>query len=295
MKRFFAAVAVLVCALPAYAQTRPVTIEDILSLKTVGSPAVSPDGALVLYTVRQWEADKERMEARTRIWKVPVAGGAARQLTFGERGDTQPQWSPDGRYITFLSARGQGSGDDAPKAQIHVMPSDGGEAWKLTDAKEAVQSYSWAPDSRSIAFVATDERSSDEESGVRKRDDERVFEGDFRYQHLWTIHVDSKEAKRVTSGTAYTLTGSPSWSPDGKRIAFSAKPTTMLRDYRSDVYVADIASGAIDKISTNAGPDGQPQWSPNGSFIAWVSEPSAAKAIGDGTLPSYVGLSHLII
>ena len=48
------------------------------------------------------------MESRTRIWKVPVAGGAARQITFGERGDSQPQWSPDGRYISFVSARGAG-------------------------------------------------------------------------------------------------------------------------------------------------------------------------------------------
>ena len=78
----------------------------MLNLKAVGSPVVSPDGTQVLYTVRQWEAEKDRMESRTRIWKVPVAGGAARQITFGERGDSQPQWSPDGRYISFrLRAR----------------------------------------------------------------------------------------------------------------------------------------------------------------------------------------------
>jgi Tol biopolymer transport system component len=295
MKRSFVAVAVLACALPAYAQTRPVTIDDILNLKAVGSPAVSPDGTQVLYTVRQWEPDKERMESRTRIWKVPVAGGGARQLTFGERGDTQPQWSPDGRYISFLSARGSGTGDDAPKAQIYVMPSDGGEAWKLTDTKEAVQSYAWGPDSARIAFVSTDARSTDDESAVRKRDDERVFEGDFRYQHVWTIDLESKTAKRVTSGTTYTVGGSPSWSPDGRRIAFSARQTPMLRDYRSDVYVADVATTSVEKVSTSAGPDMQPQWSPNGNFIAWVSEPTTAKAIGDGTVPSYLGHGHLIV
>ena len=109
-----------------------------MKMKSVGSPMVSPDGGQVLYTVRQWESDKDRMESRTRIWKVPAAGGAARQLTFGERGDSQPQWSPDGRYISFLSARGAAGGDDAPKAQIFLMRADGGESWKLTDAKEAV-------------------------------------------------------------------------------------------------------------------------------------------------------------
>src|SRR5687768_229741 len=130
------AVAVLISA-PASAQKRPVTIDDVLHLKAVGAPAVSPDGTSVLYTIRQWEPaserEKDKMEARTRIWKVPVAGGAPQQITFGERGDTQPQWSPDGQYISFVSARGAGAGEDAPKPQIHLMRANGGESWKLSD------------------------------------------------------------------------------------------------------------------------------------------------------------------
>jgi Tol biopolymer transport system component len=81
-----------------------VTVDDVLGLRTAGSPVVSPDGTEVLYTVRGWEAqagkDQDRMDARTHIWVVPVAGGAARQITFGDRGESQPQWSPDGRYIS---------------------------------------------------------------------------------------------------------------------------------------------------------------------------------------------------
>ena len=84
MKTIFAAAAcVLLMAPNALAQQRPVTIDDVLALKAVGSPAVSPDGTQVLYTVRHWEAERDRMESRTRIWKVPAAGGAARQITFG--------------------------------------------------------------------------------------------------------------------------------------------------------------------------------------------------------------------
>ena len=290
-----AAVAVLLLAAHALAQQRPVTIDDILGVKAVASPAVSPDGAQVLYTVRTWETERDHMEPRTRIWKVPVAGGSARQLTFGERGDSQPQWSPDGRYIGFVSARGPAAGDEAPRPQVYVMRSDGGEAWKLTDAKEGITSYSWAPDSSRIAYVTSDPRSTDDDAAIRKRDDERVFEGDFRYQHMWTIQLDSKTAARVTTGSGYTVTGSPSWASGGKRLVFSAKPTTMLRDYRSDVYIADLATDTIEKISSNPGPDNQPQWSPDGMSIAWIAEPTAAKAIGDGTLPSYLGHGHLII
>ena len=304
MKKTLAALVLVVAvALPAAAQQRPVTIDDILGIKAVASPAVSPDGTHVLYTVRHWESDRasnaaapgDRMEARARIWKVPVAVGAPRQITFGERGDSQPKWSPNGRYISFVSARGTGTGDDAPRAQIYVMRTDGGEAWKLTNAKEGVASYAWSLDSTHLAYITTDARSTDEEAAIRRRDDERVFEGDFRYAHLWTVHVDTQEAKRITEGTSFTITGSPSWSADSKRVTFAAKPTTMLRDYRSDVYVADIASRAVEKISTSAGADGQPQWSPDGAWIAWTSEPTSVKPIGDGTLPMYLGHDHLVL
>ncbi len=285
---------------------KPVTIDDVVNLKSVASAVVSPDGSQVLYTVRGWEAEGNRMESRTRIWKVPVSGGAARQMTFGERGDSQPQWSPDGRHISFVSARGSGGGDDAPKAQIYILRADGGEAWKLTEAKENIASYSWAPDGNRIAYVATDARTADEEAAIRRRDDERVFEGDFRYQHIWTIALNPSAgsgsanpapsaAVRVTEGTDYTVTGAPSWSPDSARLVFSAKPTTMIRDYRSDVYVAALASRSIEKISTNAGPDGSPQWSPDGAHIAWTAEPITLKPIGDGTLPSYIGHGHLML
>jgi dipeptidyl aminopeptidase/acylaminoacyl peptidase len=289
------AMVVMMSATPALAQQRAVTVDDILHLKAVASPMISPDGTHVLYTVRAWESERDRMEARTRIWRVPVAGGAARQITFGERGDTQPQWSPDGRHISFVSARGAGTGDEAPRPQIYVMRTDGGEAWRLTDAKEGVSSYAWSPDSARIAYISVDPRSSDEEAAIRKRDDERVFEADFRYSQLWTIDVDAKTATRITQGSTLTIGGSPSWSPDGTRIAFTAKPTTMLRDYRSDVYIADISSRHVEKISTNAGADAQPQWSPDGAMIAWASDPSTVKPIGDGTLPSYVGHSHLVL
>jgi dipeptidyl aminopeptidase/acylaminoacyl peptidase len=283
----------------ATAIRRAVTIDDVLAIKAAGSAMVSPDGSQVLYTVRQWEPgserEKERMESRPRIWRVPVRGGASRQITFGERGDTQPQWSPDGRYISFVSARGTGTDDDAPKPQIYLMRADGGEARKLSDAKEGVTSYAWSPDSRRIAYVTVDPRSASHEAEIRKRDDERLFESDFRYAHIWAIDVESQHLARVTDGTSWTVRGAPSWAPDSKRLTFTAGVTTMLRDSRSDVFVADTATKQIEKISTNPAADSQPEWSPDGASIAFVSEAPMGKPIADGTLPSSVVNSRLMI
>jgi dipeptidyl aminopeptidase/acylaminoacyl peptidase len=288
-------VAVVLLHTPALAQTRVVTIDDILSLKGVASAVISPDGTQVLYTVRQWEQERDRMESRMRIWKVPVTGELARQITYGERGDSQPQWSPDGRYISFLSARGSGTGEDAPRAQIYLMRTDGGEAWKLSEATDGVTGYTWSPDSRQIAFLTVDPRTPAQEADIRKRDDERVFENDFRHTHIWAIDVESKQARRVTDGTSWTVRGTPSWSPDGQRLVFAAAVTTMLRDYRADIYIADLATKQIERISTNPASDGQPEWSPDGALIAWVMQPAMGKPIGDGTLPSSVNNSRLVL
>lgn len=281
-----AGILVVAHAISGTAQPRPVTIDDVLAMRTVSAPAVSPDGTRVLYTVRAWEPasakNADRQEARTRIWMVPVGDSAARQVTFGDRGDSQPQWSPDGRYISFVSSRGAGEGDEAAPAQIFVMRADGGEAWPLTMAKEDVAAYSWAPTAGQIAYVTRDPRSSEQEARLKMRDDARVYEGDFRYAHLWTIAVDTREAVQLTQGTEWTVSGAPSWSADATRLTFAAAPTSMIRDDRSDVYVLDIASKRAEKITTNAGPDASPRWSPDGRTIAYVSEPNTGKPLGDG-------------
>ena len=277
----------------ALAQNRAATFDDALNVKAVGAATISPDGSQVLYTVRQWEAEKDRMEARTRIWKVATDGKSpARQITFGEKGDSQPQWSPDGKFISFISNRG--AGEDV-KAQIYVMQADGGEAWKLTDAKENVSAYSWAPDGARIAYVATDPRSPEDEADIKKRDDERVFEGDFRYAHVWVVEVGTKQSTRITQGKDYTVGGAPSWSPDSSRFVFGGGVTPMLRDNRRDIYLADVAATRVEKISTNFGNDASPKWSPDGKSIAWTLEPYNGAPIPDGTAPSVVLQSRLVL
>jgi dipeptidyl aminopeptidase/acylaminoacyl peptidase len=294
------------------AAARAVSIADLLSLKQVGSPRLSPDGRTILYTVRGWEnaagRDNQRKEARSHVWRVSTDGSGVRQLTFGERGETLPQWSPDGKTIAFVSPRDPGSGaasapgeGDGPIAQLWTMPADGGEARKLTDSKESVSAYAWSPNGTTIAYVARDPLSKEADDKRKRRDDPQVFEGDFRQSHLFTIDVDAAaaghaDATELTHDAALVVRGDPTWSADSRRIAFSAAPTTMIRDDRADIYVLDVAArSAPDKITTNLGPDTDPVWSPNGATIAFLSSPNTGTPLGDGIPLQHVGNEHLML
>src|SRR5262249_6121265 len=185
--------------------------------------------------------------------------------------------------------------DSDPIAQIWLMRADGGEAWVLTHAKEAITSYAWSPDSATVAFVSRDALPKEVDDRHKKRDDGNVFEGDFRLAHIWTASVAGGEARELTHDEKLTVEGAPSWSADSKRLVFSASPTTMNRDGRADIYVATLGSSALEKISTNPGPDTDPVWSPDGATIAYTSGFVEAKPLGDGTAIVRVGNQHLMI
>lgn len=286
----------LLAAAAAAAQSRPVTVDDVLALRAVAAPQIAPDGRAVLFTVREWvDAGGGRKDARTAVWRAPADGSApARRLTFGERGESQPAWSPDGRYMSFVASRGK-AGDRDARAQVWVMRTDGGEAWALTDAAENVQAYAWSPDARSVAFTTADAQAGPEKDAIERRDDEREYERPAPPVHLWVADVATRAATRVTSGDAFTIQGGLSWSPDNAHVAFTGGASALLRDGRRDVYIADVAAKTAEKISPNFGPDSNPRFSPDGTRVAYTSDPVTAPPIGDGTPRGTVGQSRVMV
>jgi dipeptidyl aminopeptidase/acylaminoacyl peptidase len=301
--RFVVVTAALPVTLLAQETRRPMTIDDMMELRQVGSPAISPDGNTVVYTVAAWEhpnakadtARGDKHERRSHLWLVPSDGSKpARQVTFGERGESAPQWRPDGSAIAFLAARGQASGEEGPRPQIWLLPVEGGEAQQLTNQKEGVSSFVWSRDGSKIALLVLDSLATADEWRRRRRDDPRVYEGDQRMTHIWVFDVATKQSNKITEG-AFTVRGAPSWSPDGTRLAYQSAPTTLLRDARADVFIVDVANRRTEKFSIASIVTSAPVWSPDGSKIAYTVIPQSHAARADGMMDREIGNSRIVV
>ncbi|HUP22769.1 MAG TPA: S9 family peptidase [Thermoanaerobaculia bacterium] len=272
------------------ASSRVLSARDTIRIDSVGSPAVSPDGAWVLYTQASRDLSEEvtpdegadDYERVTHVWRVGIDGTERRRMTAGPHDATAPRWLADSRRFAFLSPRprtkkpargdGDGDGDGGPKQQVHFQYLDGGEAWPVTDHAEGVSGFEISPDGGSIAFLAIDPLSAEKKRQKKEKDDSFVVDAEFRFTHLWVHDIESGNARRLTEG-AFTVSD-PQWSPGGRTLAYVTRPNPKNDDsWDSDVWVVDVASGATRKLHDNPGSDESPRFSPDGMTLAFASTP----------------------
>jgi dipeptidyl aminopeptidase/acylaminoacyl peptidase len=262
--------------------------EDVYALTSVGDLRLSPDGLHIAYVVN-W-IDREENGYRSAIWVRPLDGSEEpRRLTSGTRSDSSPRWSPDGRWLAFVSNRD--GEDETAHGELYALPASGGEPRRLTEGKEGVESIAWSPDSRRIAFARRVRDEAYEEEDDRRRAPRRFTRvyvkldsvgwiGD-RRKHVFVVDLDGDE-RQLTEGDCENY--EPAWSPDGSRLVFAS-----MRGERWDVefiealYELEVdADGAEPRRLTQPDESGNlPSFSPDGALIAYVHTPE------DGTSPHH--------
>jgi dipeptidyl aminopeptidase/acylaminoacyl peptidase len=286
-------VTALLASVPVAAQTPAAfTIDDLVKIRRVGDPQVSPDGRSIAFTIT--DTDYAANRRTTQIYLMPTAGGEPRQLTNDKASSSTPRWSPDGRLLAFVSARDG-------EAQIHTLDVASGATQKITSISTGADAPVWSPDGKLIAFVSEiyPECADDAcnaarlkqvaESKVKAKIADRLL---FRHWNAW------KEGKRShvfvvasTGGAARDLTpgdydappfslGGPSdyaFSPDSRELVF-ARNTDKVEavSTNGDLFVVPVTGGEARRITgSNQGADLSPQYSPDGRFIAYRSQPRA--------------------
>ena len=262
--------ALLLACSAVFAGVTP-TIDESLSMKSAGGAQISPDGRYVAYIVTQTNWDEN--DFVTQIWLANLATGERLQLTSGKKSAGGPQWSPDSRRIAFTS-------DRDGKRQIYVISPHGGEAAKITDEDNGVGAIAWSPAGGAIAFTSTGPDPKTMKDRKEKYGEFDIIGGDYKMNHLWQVKVPGEipvDAKKLpkpealTKGEQFSV-GSFSWSPDGKRIAFSASRDPDLGSSDTEqLYVLDLADQHVRKLLDGSGPNSRPQWSPDGKNIAYVT------------------------
>jgi dipeptidyl aminopeptidase/acylaminoacyl peptidase len=201
-------------------------------------------------------------DRRTHLWVYERRDQGVRQFTNSAKTERRPRWSPDGTRLGFLSDR-----DDT--AQIYLLNSAGGEAWALTKGKRAVQAFEWSPDGHSIAFLAPEAKTDDEEKKDKDKDDARVVDKDDRPAHLWIVDVASGESRRLI-GAPWKF-GELEWMPGGDRLIVVATDHPESDQLTERIFGVPIATPAITELLTPVGPFSDIQVSPDGASLAYVA------------------------
>jgi dipeptidyl aminopeptidase/acylaminoacyl peptidase len=270
----------------------PLTFEDMMKLKRVSGPAISPDGRWVLFSAV--DVDLAANRKTPHLWIIPLAGGEARQITFSPTGEDRGRFSPDGKKFLFTSPRSGSS-------QIWVSDFDSatgtptGDSQKITSISTDADGALWSPDGRNILFVSeVDPDPNCDDACNRARDYERanskvkamVFTRlfyrhwnhftSFKRSHLFVVSADGGTPKDLTPGDhdvpPFSLGGQDNYaiSPDGQEVAFTSNVDEVeATSTNNEIFIVPITGGTPKKLSTSPGSDSTPLYSPDGKWLAW--------------------------
>ena len=259
------------------------SFEEVISLESVYNPLISPDGKHLVFqsTTTDWEENRFDRE----LW-LSKNGDAPFQLTNNlENNSTNPKWSPDGKWISFVSNRGN-------KNQLHVIRLAGGEAFQITNSKTGISRYEWSPDGSQIAFTQSSDNSEIDKKRKKKYGSYAVDDEEYNLQQLYVMDFDeallnikhnpqqmkdstfiaSQKPTLLMDSVDFTI-GNFKWSPDGQKIAFNHQPNPLINSFfKSDISIYDFETESYSELINNPSADGLVDWSPDGMSILYNSD-----------------------
>lgn len=269
MKRSLSSIVILLFLGSLFAQgqgKRPMTVDDALNLVRVSNAVMSPDGRWILYSksVLDWAKNKQK----TSIYRISASGGEAYRY-IGEEGGRSFRFSPDGTLLAFLRTKDK-------KAQIFILHTAGGEAVSLTDHETSVSRFEWAPDGRSLYFLADDAKSKEEKKQEKDGYDAyAVDEGPNgqtpgSWRNLWNVNVDDGKEKEITKEKMIIVDFDV--APEGKSVLFAARDQNRRNlNNLSEIYLLDLQNNEKTRLTNNQAPEGRIKWAPSGKIFAYVA------------------------
>jgi dipeptidyl aminopeptidase/acylaminoacyl peptidase len=290
MKRFVVLLPILLlslCPLVA-AQNRTYTIEDLLKVRRVGDPQISPDGKRIAFTVGDVNFDANRIV--TQIYTTSLEGGGTKQLTSGDKSSSSPRWSPDGKKIAFTTG-----------SQVWVMDSDGDDKEQVTKISTGAAAPVWSPDRKWIAFTSDVHPDCGNDECNKKRDEQvenskvkahivtRLLYKhwdewrDVKRTHVFVVSSNGGTARDLTTGDfdsppyAASTGVDIAFSPDSSEVAYIRNPEKVeATSTNSDIFVMPLAGGPAKNITVrNRGYDAGPVYTRDGKFILYRSQATA--------------------